>query len=168
MFILAVLVLFLALSCATMATTLNGRRIEFARPGKSGEWIYELQKNRALKYFKSNDKVLNYCDDSHLVFSGTHYFNDVVFGGGFENGTLVVETAMVCKDDSCILYIDIEDAYSLVDNSYRVSVPQTYISDKMVDTLLHPFMESFGLIEVPPRGSDATIDMFQIVSKTGE
>ena len=71
--ILAVLVLLLLFSCSTMATTLNGRRIEVAKSGKTGEFLYELQKNRALKYFKGNDKVLDYCDDAHLVLSGTHY-----------------------------------------------------------------------------------------------
>ncbi len=160
--------LLLLISCATMATTLNGRRIVIQKSGKDASWLYELEKYRAMKYFKGGDKVLCYLDDAHRVLSGKHYFNDVPFAGGFEDGTLVLETSLVCRDDAVVLYIEISEAYSLYDNSYRVHVPETYISDRMVDALLQPFLEYFSLVEVPPRDSDATIDKFQILSRTSE
>ncbi|MBR1920132.1 MAG: hypothetical protein IJ831_10970 [Spirochaetales bacterium] len=139
-FLFALTLVLSSISCVSTRSESAGLRKDIYMPNLAGDAVYEAQKYTALEYFNGPGRTLNYCDDSGHTINGSIQSTGVEFGGGFYDGTLVIEINMECQDEHCIVTARVAEAF-VYRNGHRINVPQSLISNKLIDSLLSPFIE---------------------------
>lgn len=147
-FLVALALVFTSISCVSTKSESTGLRKDIYMPNLAGDAVYEAQKYTAEEYFNGPGRTLNYCDDSGHTINGSLSSTGVDFGGGFYDGTLVIEVNMECQDEHCIVTARVAEAY-VYKNGHRINVPQSLISNKLIDSLLAPFIEGAENYTVP-------------------